>query len=479
MKKEYLKLLFALAAIILFALAIYISPVKALKIETQKMVFSLVASLFAGIITGYINASFRTSFIIAASFAVVTGPAYGVICGIISVFLNYLTVRLKRGEAVFSSCPLQLYADEYVFSFSLAFLSTISIARYLSWNVFYLFFPVFIWMFLYLSSNIIMPFILRDPGEKFKIKAISNESVFELMHAPVASLIAFAVSENAFELVLLALLLLFVSAKSSGRSIEFSAPDAAEKTAQFVLEQIYGYKEIYNSFCSLIEAISRESSEKVDVEAAKKSFLLTSLAWTPFSATLFKKPDRLNAQEIMTLEKNIKKLYQASIKAGYSPEASDAIIKYYENYDGTGIPYGIEASDIPSSVRAARVIERYLILTEWNSLTTPVSDREAIAALKELSGSFFDPHFVGLLEKIILPQEKMIMEDTQEESSDKTDQTESGEASLGEVCEKAEEVDVEKTMEIETVEASLNQNSSESKEDMTADKTSDGDQKDA
>jgi HD-GYP domain-containing protein (c-di-GMP phosphodiesterase class II) len=64
---------------------------------------------------------------------------------------------------------------------------------------------------------------------------------------------------------------------------------------------------------------------------------------------------------------------------------------HHERYNGTGYPYGLEGKEIPLEARIFSVADAFDAITSARPYKQPRSFEQAVEALKEDSGRFFDP----------------------------------------------------------------------------------------
>jgi len=87
---------------------------------------------------------------------------------------------------------------------------------------------------------------------------------------------------------------------------------------------------------------------------------------------------------------------------GYGPVA-EIILAHHERIDGDGYPSGLSNEQIPLAARIISVADTYDVMTSRDSYRRPVSSREAIAELRNVSGAQLDGRvvetFIGLLEQ--------------------------------------------------------------------------------
>jgi putative nucleotidyltransferase with HDIG domain len=78
---------------------------------------------------------------------------------------------------------------------------------------------------------------------------------------------------------------------------------------------------------------------------------------------------------------------------GYGPVA-DIVLSHHERWDGAGYPHGLAGEEIPLAARLIAVADAYDVLTARDSYRQPVSAGVAIAELRAVSGTQFDPQVV-------------------------------------------------------------------------------------
>ena len=82
-------------------------------------------------------------------------------------------------------------------------------------------------------------------------------------------------------------------------------------------------------------------------------------------------------------------------------EIAEIILSHHERIDGKGYPRGLRGEDIPAFARMISVGDVYDVMTGRDTYRTPVSQQEAIAELRRVSGTQLDAHFVELFVAIL------------------------------------------------------------------------------
>jgi putative nucleotidyltransferase with HDIG domain len=85
---------------------------------------------------------------------------------------------------------------------------------------------------------------------------------------------------------------------------------------------------------------------------------------------------------------------------GYGPVA-EIILAHHERIDGRGYPRGLTAEQIPMLSRMISIADTYDVMTARDSYRDPVSQAEAIAELRRVSGAQLDGDLVEAFVKIV------------------------------------------------------------------------------
>lgn len=131
------------------------------------------------------------------------------------------------------------------------------------------------------------------------------------------------------------------------------------------------------------------------------------------------KPGPLSPAERKSMESHT--VIGAEILAGETGEllrlAREIALTHHERWDGTGYPYGLRGEDIPRSGRVAAVCDVFDALTSTRPYRPAWSVEEALAEIRESSGSHFEPVLVEALMDV-LPQILEIHRTFQDSSDD-------------------------------------------------------------
>jgi putative two-component system response regulator len=123
---------------------------------------------------------------------------------------------------------------------------------------------------------------------------------------------------------------------------------------------------------------------------------------------ILQKPGKLDSNQWLEMKKHPE--YGAKILEGDDSKlmtmAREIALTHHEKYDGSGYPQGLQGEDIPLSSRIVAVADVFDALTAQRPYKKAWTENEAIALIKENSGSHFDPkvveNFLASLSDILL-----------------------------------------------------------------------------
>lgn len=137
---------------------------------------------------------------------------------------------------------------------------------------------------------------------------------------------------------------------------------------------------------------------------SKKAAYTSALPWVKFSKNFYRNPEKIPAgNEAEQFRKAINEVRETLIEIGEKRDEAVIITSVYENFDGTGMPDGIEGGSIVLEPHLVRVAEKYYTLTSWDFNPEPVSDTEALEEIRAQAGRIYLPEAVERLERLILP----------------------------------------------------------------------------
>jgi HD-GYP domain-containing protein (c-di-GMP phosphodiesterase class II) len=114
------------------------------------------------------------------------------------------------------------------------------------------------------------------------------------------------------------------------------------------------------------------------------------------------KEDSLTAEERVEIQRHCEIGYRIALSAPQLIPIADWILKHHEWWDGRGYPLGLQREEIPIECRMLTIADAYEALTCDRPYRKAFSPEEAVAELRNRSGTQFDPdivdQFVSILE---------------------------------------------------------------------------------
>jgi hypothetical protein len=130
------------------------------------------------------------------------------------------------------------------------------------------------------------------------------------------------------------------------------------------------------------------------------SGLLHDLGKIAIPEVILLKPGKLSDNEFAEVKQH--PAYGADLLSSVTPEFREialAVRHHHERWDGLGYPKGLYQTDIPLMSRIISISDVFEALTSHRPYRQPLLPNEAMAYLKEGSGTLFDPNLVNVFEK--------------------------------------------------------------------------------
>jgi len=112
------------------------------------------------------------------------------------------------------------------------------------------------------------------------------------------------------------------------------------------------------------------------------------------------KPGKLTDEEFKQMQEHTTYAYDLLAHIPYLLKALDIPYCHHEKWDGTGYPRGLKGADIPLSARIFSVVDVYDALTSDRPYRRAWPEEQALAYIKERSGTEFDPSVVEAFVKL-------------------------------------------------------------------------------
>jgi HD-GYP domain-containing protein (c-di-GMP phosphodiesterase class II) len=85
----------------------------------------------------------------------------------------------------------------------------------------------------------------------------------------------------------------------------------------------------------------------------------------------------------------------------FATKVNEIILAHHEHMDGHGYPRGLRGEEIPLAARIVATVDAFESLTVGRPYRDPVGDEQALAELRRVSGTQFDPAVVECLAAIV------------------------------------------------------------------------------
>jgi len=122
---------------------------------------------------------------------------------------------------------------------------------------------------------------------------------------------------------------------------------------------------------------------------------------------ILRKPGKLNADEVTTMQEHCYKGYQIVKKIPFLAEACEIIYSHQERYDGSGYPRGLKGKEIPLGARIFSIADTLDAIMSDRPYRPKQPFHAAKAEIEKWSGRQFDPEVV----KVFLEMPEKIWDD--------------------------------------------------------------------
>lgn len=164
-----------------------------------------------------------------------------------------------------------------------------------------------------------------------------------------------------------------------------SALDLREHNTRLHSQRVREYTELLANQLGVNEAARREIGFGA---------LLHDVGKIAVPDQILLKPGKLSDQEWEEMRKHPEAGYRIVKRIGFLKDAAEIVYAHHEKFDGSGYPRGIKKENIPLGARMFMVADVYDALTSERPYRSPLTYEEAIAEIREMGGSHFDPVIV-------------------------------------------------------------------------------------
>ena len=154
--------------------------------------------------------------------------------------------------------------------------------------------------------------------------------------------------------------------------------------------------------------IARELSlGEGEIEALRAAALLHDIGKLAVPEQIISKPGKLTPEEFEKMK--VHPIVGAEIleRVAFPYPVAPIVRSHHERWDGTGYPEGLSAEEIPIGARILSAVDCLDALASHRQYRPALPLKEAMAKVKEKSGTWFDPHVVEILERRYVDLERM------------------------------------------------------------------------
>lgn len=153
-----------------------------------------------------------------------------------------------------------------------------------------------------------------------------------------------------------------------------------------------GHSRRVEIYTEKIARVLRLSATKVD--SLKVAALLHDIGKIGIEDAILRKPGKLSDDEWNKIQAHPQIGLKILEEVGISEDIKNFIIQHHEKYDGTGYPEHLRSKDMPIESAILSLADAYDAMTSYRPYRLAYTKEEAIAIIKQNSGSHFHPKVV-------------------------------------------------------------------------------------
>lgn len=141
---------------------------------------------------------------------------------------------------------------------------------------------------------------------------------------------------------------------------------------------------------------------KEGVEELQKAGLLHDIGKVSVNADILAKAGGLTVEEWNEIKRHPEVGYRILSSYNGTAEIAEYILAHHERMDGRGYPKGTAGESVPLQAKILAVADAFDAMTSAGSYRDPISVKEAVAELREQSGTQFAPEVVEVFVREVL-----------------------------------------------------------------------------
>jgi diguanylate cyclase (GGDEF)-like protein/putative nucleotidyltransferase with HDIG domain len=192
------------------------------------------------------------------------------------------------------------------------------------------------------------------------------------------------------------------------------AIEAKDQTTHTHLQRVRTYAVAVAAQLNLAES---------EIEALRAAALLHDIGKLAVPEQIINKPGKLTAEEFEKMK--VHPLVGAEIldRVAFPYPVAPIVRSHHERWDGTGYPEGLSGNQIPIGARILAAVDCLDALASHRQYRPALPLAEAMAKVKEMAGSWFDPQVVQILENRYVELERMAQMSVADPSEDTATRT--------------------------------------------------------
>ncbi|MHA6482423.1 HD-GYP domain-containing protein [Paenibacillus sp. strain BS8-2] len=169
----------------------------------------------------------------------------------------------------------------------------------------------------------------------------------------------------------------------------------------------FGHSERVSKYAVELAARLPQYQEKQKMETLRLSGLLHDIGKINIPEAVLSKTTKLTEEEYELIKTHTVVGGRMVEKISGLGQLKPGVLYHHERWDGNGYPTGAKGKAIPLDARILSIADTFDAVTSTRSYRLAATVDEAIALLKEASGTQFDPELIKLLDEVVMSWRKI------------------------------------------------------------------------
>lgn len=151
-----------------------------------------------------------------------------------------------------------------------------------------------------------------------------------------------------------------------------------------------------SSYFKIVQALGEKLKiSKEEIDNLYYASILRDAGAIDIPYEILSKKSKLTADEFKVIRNQPARAVALIKPVAFLKPVLPIILYHHEKYDGSGYPSGLRKEQIPLGARIIAVVDAFLAMTSDRPYKKALTFQEAIAELKQNSGTQFDPNITG------------------------------------------------------------------------------------